>query len=387
MSPTVTARTISLIVLAICIAALGLTFYHLVAPFLLPLFLAAVMAIIVQPMFRRMMTRTKQQRPLAAGLTTVMVMAVVLIPLLVGTVLAASELITLSLEYLSEDSLDRSALWKQWVEPVLQRAEQLLPGFHADKIQQELSDNSRAIAEHLSRQTFQMASTTIGAALSLLIALGSFVVALYYFLADGPSLLTAGEQLIPLPIEHQRRLREQFARVTRAVVLATFLAAFAQGLATAGALYVLGFRYFLGLLVTSTIASLIPVAGTWIVWVPCAVWLGAQGHWAAAIGLALWGMLVVSLVDNVVRIYVLNSDAQLHPLLGFISVLGALQVMGLWGIFIGPIVASCLYALLQIFNDEVQALAEPRPTSPVLGEPAPSLPLVTADHTPSAAAG
>src|SRR5262249_49865612 len=152
------------------------------------------------------------------------------------------------------------------------------------------------------------------------------------------------EELIPLPVDHQRKLCERFARVVRAVVTATFIAAFAQGLATALALQVCGLGHFIVFLIIGSIASLIPLAGAWIVWAPCAVSLALQGHWIAAIGLTIWGLVVVGTIDNVVKMYVLQNDADLHPLIAFISVIGALQVMGLWGIFIGPIVASCLFA-------------------------------------------
>ena len=64
------------------------------------------------------------------------------------------------------------------------------------------------------------------------------------------------------------------------------------------------------------------------------------------------------MLDNVVRTYVLNSNTKLHPLLAFISVLGGLQTMGLWGMFVGPIVASCLHALVKIFNHELTVLSE-----------------------------
>src|SRR5205823_3324144 len=55
--------------------------------------------------------------------------------------------------------------------------------------------------------------------------------------------------------------------------------------------------------------------------------------------------------------YVLHTNVKLHPLLAFVSVLGGIQVMGLWGIFIGPIVASCLHALVKIFNSELEAFS------------------------------
>jgi hypothetical protein len=63
---------------------------------------------------------------------------------------------------------------------------------------------------------------------------------------------------------------------------------------------------------------------------------------------------------------VLHSNVKLHPLLAFVSVLGGIQVMGLWGIFIGPIVASCLHALIKIFNTEIVAFSEERQGSGLL---------------------
>ena len=96
------------------------------------------------------------------------------------------------------------------------------------------------------------------------------------------------------------------------------------------------------------------------VWAPCVVWLAMHGEWTSAVLLAAWGIIVVSMLDNIVKMYVLQNGADLHPLLAFISVVGALQVMGLWGIFIGPIVASCLFALIQIFNEELKEMSRER---------------------------
>jgi hypothetical protein len=100
--------------------------------------------------------------------------------------------------------------------------------------------------------------------------------------------------------------------------------------------------------------------GTWLVWGPCALWLLWNGYWIQATLLALYGVVIVGVLDNVVRTYMLNTDTKLHPLLALISVLGGLQAMGLWGMFIGPIVASCLHALVQIFNHELAAYSQER---------------------------
>lgn len=389
-------RSINLLVLLALLIILGATFYQFIAPFLLPLFLAAVLAIVCQPVYLWLLSRCGEQRRwLAAGFTTAGVVSLVLIPILVGTTVAATQLVSFTRTYLSAETIAESRLWKDMLEPALEQFSALAPqaapvsnavpidgpvsavrdlipapGPQTDysaMVRKQLASNAEGLASTLAGTTLQLASSTVGAFVSLTVATGMLLIAFFFFLQDGPQLISAAEDLIPVSLAHQRELCQRFTKVTRAVVLATFLAAFAQGAATALALQVLGFGHFLVFLVVATISALVPVAGTWIVWVPCAGWLAMQGHWGAAIGLTIWGAGVVAVLDNIVRTYVLQSDAGLHPLLAFVSVLGALQVMGLWGIFIGPIVASCFSALLQIFSQELRDYArDTPPTAPAV---------------------
>jgi predicted PurR-regulated permease PerM len=261
----------------------------------------------------------------------------------------------------------------------VEKVSHLVPGGLSEeqllKWKADFSDNIQSLAMQLAGTTFSIASSTVSTFVALAVAAGMFLTALYYFLADGPAILAATEELIPLPVDHQRKLCDRFARVVRAVVTATFVAAFAQGLATAAALQMCGIGHFVIFLVIGSIASLIPLAGAWMVWGPCAVWLALQGHWLAAVLLTVWGLAIVGMLDNLVKMYVLQSEADLHPLIAFISVIGALQVMGLWGIFIGPIVASCLFALIQIFNAELKDMAKEREAA---GPPERSAPPVAA---------
>jgi predicted PurR-regulated permease PerM len=310
------------------------------------------------------------------------------VPVLIGTVLAAMQLVEFAQTYFSQHTLETSDLWNRVVTPVIEAVAKVIPNTSADELKAQLSDNADQMAKRLAGTTLSLASSTVGALLSLTIATGMFLIALYYFLADGPQLLAATERLIPLQVAHQRQLWNEFTKATRAVVMATFSAALAQGIATALALQVLGFGHFLVFLAAATVTALVPVAGTWLVWGPCAAWLAIQGHWTSAIGLALWGIVVVGLLDNVVRTYILNSDAELHPLLAFVSVIGALQSLGLWGIFIGPIVACCLAALVQILNQELQEVLQDRPREsgppPVVTPPA-TPPVIAAPQSDGAA--
>jgi hypothetical protein len=199
-----------------------------------------------------------------------------------------------------------------------------------------------------------VAPSLVGGLVTFCISALTFVVAYYYFLADGPVLLQGAQRLIPVQREYQQQLLRQFEQAVRGVVVATFAAALGQGLATGLGMQICGARQFFILSLVATLTALVPVLGTWLVWGPYALWLWLhEGDWVRASLLAAYGGVGVGLLDNVIRSYVLHSNVKLHPLLAFVSVLGGIQVLGLWGVFIGPVVASCLHALMKIVNTEL----------------------------------
>lgn len=396
-------RLVSLVILTSLIIFLGITFYQIVAPFLLPLFLAAVTSVWCQPLYSRCQRKLGGRSWLAAAATVTMVCTVLFVPLVLAVVTAAIQLrdftslhqreITSNIEKLqhadrpSNDELkgkirelavkaldfakpipDANASVEER-DQVLAERQQILDELDQNLISfsedagihlQELAMKSLGLAASggwgLTTKTFGLLGALVGG----LVGLTMFLIGLYFFLCDGAPLLAATEKLIPMQVEYQRQLLREFTRVMQAVVSATMFSAIAQGAATAFALYCVGFHNFFLLFVLATFASLIPVAGTWLVWAPCAVWLWVDGSHGSAIFLTLIGIVVVGALDNVIKARVLGRDADLHPLLAFVSVFGGMQVMGLWGIFIGPVVACCLHALIKIFNTELDEFSKER---------------------------
>ena len=368
-------RIISLSIIILLIFFLGLTFYRVIAPFLLPLFVAGVVAVVCQPMYDYFLKKTNHRIPLAAGITTGAIMMIVFIPLLVGTFIASVQLYTIAQNELTVEKIETmiERFQKTFdVRSMVERVQGMTRGrVDEDILQQEIETSFKELLHEAGKRSLGIASKAIGiigGLFSAIIATFMFMIALYYFLSDGPALMKATETLIPVHVDYQRRLVLQFNKVVRAVVLATFMAAIAQGLATAGLLYLVGFHHFFLLFLLSTIASLIPIAGTWLVWIPCVVLLFLEGSYIAASIVIVIGVLVIGMMDNVIRTYVLHSDTKLHPLLGFVSVLGGLHVMGLWGVFIGPIVASILHALVVIFNEELKQFSREKFYSDLLTE-------------------
>ena len=352
-------RLISLGVLLVLIIFLGITFYQVVAPFLLPLFLAGVVTILCRPLHGRILRRLPDRPRLASGLTTGSVLAIILVPLLVGVLVATLQLYSVAREAIG------SADWDQQLSRLSRVASdwgliELSSNEAETSLKQDLADAMRGLADRSAGIATKTLGRWVGSIVSMAVGVAMFGIALYYFMADGPALLAGTRRLIPVKDDYQQRLLGEFETVVRSVVTATLLAAVVQGGLTAIALWVVGAVYDLALLrhfflffVLATLTSLVPVTGAWLIWAPAAIWLGLDGHTMGAVVLTAFGVGVIGMLDNVIRVHVLQTDTKLHPLLAFVSVLGGVHAMGLWGVFIGPIVACCLHALVGIFNAEL----------------------------------
>jgi predicted PurR-regulated permease PerM len=230
-----------------------------------------------------------------------------------------------------------------------------------DFAEKQLSDDQlralqQGVLQSLQGISTQVYASTIALAKNLLIFLvGLFIVtlALYYFFAEGPRLLESAQRIVPIDPEHQQELYRQFETVCRAVVLATLTSALVQGLMAGAAYWVAGVPWVWLLMLLTILCAMIPVGGAALVWVPVTIWLLVQERYLAGGLMAVYGVGGISAVDNLIKPYVIQGRAKLHPLLVFVSVLGALRVIGLWGIFIGPIVAAVFYSLLRILHDEL----------------------------------
>ena len=361
-------RLVSLGVLLVLILFLGVTFYQVVAPFLLPLFLAGVVTVLCQPLHQRFVQRLVDKPRLAAGMTTAAVLVIILVPLLVGVLVATLQLYSISQESIGtpewNEQLDRiNSLAAEWglassvPDPAVEGSE---PSSEPGGLKSSLSEALRGLADRSAGASGTTLGRWVGSIMGMVIGGAMFGIALYYFLADGPSLLAAAMRMFPFNPEYQKQLLGEFESVVRSVVSATLLASVAQGLLTAVALWVVGtsidsdlLRHFFLFFILSTLTSLIPVTGAWLVWMPVAIWLGFNDHLAGAVMLSLFGVVVIGTLDNLIRVHVLHNDTRLHPLLAFVSVLGGVHEMGLWGVFIGPIVACCLHALIGMFNTEL----------------------------------
>jgi len=188
------------------------------------------------------------------------------------------------------------------------------------------------------------------------------VIALYFFFADGNGMIQTLMRLSPLDDEYEQKLLLQFDQTSRAVVLASVLSAIAQGVLAAIAFWLIGLPSLVMLFIATTVMALVPFLGAASVWLPCAIYLAAvEQRMGAAIGLAIFGATVISSIDNLIKVFVLQGRSQLHPLLALLSVIGGVQVFGPIGIIVGPMVVVFLQTLLEILNHELEGKAKADP--------------------------
>ena len=190
------------------------------------------------------------------------------------------------------------------------------------------------------------------------------IIGLYFFLLDGPALLKSLQGLSPIEDKHEQELAEEFARVSRAVVLATLLSAAVQGVLAGLGFWVCGLDSIFLLTLLSAVLAMVPFVGAASVWIPCALYLFfVDNNPIAAVGLAVYGMLVISMADNVIKPWILHGQSNLHPLLALLSVIGGVAVLGPIGILVGPMIVVFLQTLLKILQREMRLMER----NPVFG--------------------
>ncbi len=446
------ARLVSFVVLLVILILIAVLFFRVMASFLLPLFLAALLVVVFQPLYRWTLSHCRGQRYVAATLTTIMVLLSVLAPAALVFTLAGAQGASLAsqvrgtnvrqkLDELRRDfSLDipkredlkqieatllacRDQLrkgetpnysrvpnalqrlrdlekWRtegegaslqlvaypaslisqletlQVAEPDSPEADQALldanaefriykrdllgGGFYAfvKELVNPTDEQIEGIVKNYSDPIVTIGSDTLVLAGKLLLGTIVIIATLFFLFAEGSRLLAAAIRLSPLEERYVRELVGEFDRVCRAVVAATLLSAVAQGILAGIGFYFAGLSHSVALLMLLTmVLAMVPFTGGAAVWIPACLYLYFyKGETGGAIGLAVYGTLIISTADNVIKPWVLHGQSNLHPLLALLSVIGGLQTLGPIGILVGPMVVVFLQTLLKILQRELMTM-------------------------------
>ncbi len=169
---------------------------------------------------------------------------------------------------------------------------------------------------------------------------------------DGVKMKEYLKSISPFSHELEQNISKQFKDITNSVIYGHIAVGVLQGLLTGIGLFIFQVPQALLLTFLAIILSIFPIIGAWLIWIPASVYLLVSGHTGAAIGLFLYGAILVSWIDNVLRPYIVSRKAKLNSGLVIIGMLGGLIVFGILGLIIGPLIIAYLLILLDAYKNK-----------------------------------
>lgn len=334
------------------LSALALVFAVMMfQPYAGPILFAMVVAVVFHPVHRY--SRQVIRRPgVAAMASTIFALAITAVPLFFLAVAISRELVDMykSLMMRSADAggplayalhaLQKTADWlTQWLG---------LP-----------STDVRALLvrrlEQASASIVQMGTSLLGDFIGLLTNAVIAAVALFFLFRDGEAMLAQMSGVVPAARQRFIALQQRIGATVVANVYGGAAVGLAQGGLTGVIFWMLGINSPVLWGVVTGFLSLLPVVGSAAVWVPASAYLLFSGHVAKGVILLVLGTCVIGLADNVIRPWILSESLQMPSVYVFFALLGGIQLFGVMGLFLGPVILSITASLLAMLRDEMEA--------------------------------
>lgn len=334
----------------IAVVLVTIAFIWLLLPYYGAILWAVILAILFQPLQRWLERVTGGRRNLAAGLSVLACICIVVIPAALVMSSLASEATDLYAQ-LSTRQINPGAVLAQ-VEGALpdfaQRALKALDFGNVAQIEARLTSFFLQASQAIATQAFSIGQNTAW----FFISLGLMLYLLYFLFRDGPHLAERIRQASPLEERHTEHILEKFTSVVKATVKGNVIIALTQGTIGGITFWLLGLQAALLWTVLMAILSLLPAVGSALIWGPAAVYLFILGDYMRAGILLAVGVFVISTVDNFLRPPLVGRGTLLPDYAVLISTVGGLSLVGMNGFVIGPLIAALFVAVWSLFAEE-----------------------------------
>jgi predicted PurR-regulated permease PerM len=339
-------RNAFLILLAILTIALA----AIIWPFYGAVFWGAVLALLFEPLYRKLAARLRNRRTLAALVTLSVIVVMVILPLTLVAISLVQEL-TAMYQRVKTGQVNFGNYFAQIIAALPSWASGLLERLGLDDLSALQAKLTAAINQR--GEAFAGRAVDFGQdALDLVVGFCIAMYLLFFLLRDGAAVAREIRAAIPLDPPIKARLLERFTTVIRATVKGNVLVAAAQGTLGGLAFWVLGVHAPILWAVVMAFLSLLPAVGAALIWGPVALYLLATGQLWQGFGLIAFGVFVIGLIDNVLRPILVGKDTRMPDYVVLISTVGGLALIGINGFVIGPLVAAMFMTAWQILAEE-----------------------------------
>ena len=325
----------------LCFVTLALGWILL--PFYGTILWSAIIAMVFAPVNKSLLRWTQGRRTVAALLTLLIVVVMVMLPLAMVTAALVGEAARV-FQQLQSGEMNPERFFGGIFGALPDSLVSLLGKFGLGDfatIQRKLSFALSQAGQFLAGQALSIGQDTFDFLARLFIA--SYLA--FFLIRDGESLARGARHALPLDAGAKRALFARFTTVIRATVKGNLLVAAIQGALGGLAFWFLGVSGALLWAVLMAFLSLLPAIGAALVWLPVAGYLFLTGAVWQSLALVAWGVLVIGLIDNLLRPILVGKDARMPDYVVMITTLGGMAVFGINGFVLGPVIAAMFFAV------------------------------------------
>ncbi|WP_239952704.1 AI-2E family transporter [Pantoea sp. Z09] len=330
------------------LAIVTVAFFDVLAPYFSPILWAAILAVIFAPLKTWLRHKMGDRNGLASLVTLLIICLIVFTPL---AIIASSLVVEINTVYLKLQT--NSAQFPTVFADLLQHLPGWLRSFlsehqlnNATQIQQKLSSFALKGGQYMAGSVFLIGKGTF----TFTVGFGVMLYLLFFLLKDGSYLVHLILEALPLSTYVKHHLFMKFAAVSRATVKGTVVVALVQGILGGLAFWFVDIDGSLLWGALMAFLSLIPAVGSAIIWVPAAVFFFATGALWKGLFLVGFFVVIVGLVDNILRPLLVGKDTKMPDYLILIATLGGMEIYGINGFVIGPLIAALFIACWNLLS-------------------------------------
>jgi predicted PurR-regulated permease PerM len=346
--------------LLLALGAILLLAFWVFKPFLLVFAVAACVALLLAPVQKRFATALGGRPTLAAALLVLVTTVLILIPVLTSLFLLARQ-VAVFLDWIRTQPLIGPEELQRFWEQLPQR----YPGLRTwvSWLQAQVTPVVSGGLTQLAGGANGLLQNVLGRVTHAAVDLGLFLLMLFFLLRDGGRLKAELHPVSPFSEEQERQIFDHLEKTIKGALQAVIVVPVLQGILAGIGFMMFGVPSPFVWGTAVILAATVPLVGSPLGWLPACAYLLVEGKTGPAVGLLVYSTLIVSGSDNVVKPLLLSGSARIHPLLGFLSIIGGVLAFGVFGFLIGPVVLSLVLSAIRIYRLDVLRVTAAAATS------------------------
>jgi len=324
--------------------------YFVFRPFLTEIFVAAILASVFYTPYVRFAAFLKGRNNLAAALMCLLLLVIIILP--AGKLLAYAGTKSVDAYNSSVEFFNTHDAKDVFQAEFFNRgALRYLNLSRYDLGNETLQNTLLEVLRQSSNWLLDGAAIALKGTTEFVVSLILIIIALFFFFVDGKQMLARLMYLSPLPNDYDQKIFQKFRAVSYTTFVSTFVAAIAQGVIGAAGFAIVGFPAFLAGVVVALL-SLLPYIGAALFYVPIGIYYLLIGDIWQGVFILVWGTMIISTVDNVIRTYMVKGKAEINPIFVLFAILGGIVLFGFWGVILGPLIVALAVTVFHIYELE-----------------------------------